>query len=86
MSSLRSRGQQRHRGAGGSRIVAECATYLGARQAGHHPIEHDQIGRICEGGGEAGLAIGPLRHAVAVVGQLHGQQRADVGVVVDDHH
>ena len=65
---------------------ADAVAGLKAVHAGHHHVQHDEIGlRVRLDPAHGGLTVGGLGHRV-VVAQKHIQNLADIGIVVHNEY
>ncbi len=53
---------------------------------GQHQVEDQRVPATALQFTNAGVAVGGMRHGVALVVQMHAQQLGDVGIVFDDQH
>ena len=51
---------------------------------GQHQVEDQRVPAAALQFAHARIAIGGVRHRIALVAQVHAQQLGDVGVVLDD--
>ena len=78
---LTARGQHDHRQVG---FCAQVSTQLQAVFAGHHQVENNQIDARRVERFPHRRAVGRLRRAEAVRGEIFRQQRANFAIVIDD--
>ena len=70
----------------GGGIVLEHGRHIEAIHLRHHDVEDDQAGRFLADQGQRLAAIFGQAHRIAGFGELLLQQRADVGIVIDDQN
>ena len=63
--------------------AAQLREHVVARDTGQHQVEHDQIGPLLPRGPQRIAPVGRGDHAVPSLGEVVGDERRDVGLVVD---